>query len=71
MTREQWKNRKFKQTQLANHHYWEKTEMTDKELWSSAFNACASAFNSSSQVSVKWANIALDAWKEREKKDES
>ena len=68
MTTEQWKNRKFKPTQLPHHHYWEKTEITDKELWSSAFNAVASAFNSDSKAAVKWANIALDEWEKRKAK---
>lgn len=68
MTQEQWKNRKFKETKAPNHHYWEKTELTDKELWSSAFNAYASASNSTKPESgIIWANKALEAWKEIEK----
>ena len=68
MTQEQWKNRKFKKLNIPNHHYWEKTELTDKELWSSAFNAYASASNSTNpETGIIWANKALKAWKEIEK----
>ena len=40
MTQEQWKNRNKKQ---SSNHIWLKDEMTDKELWSGAFNALASS----------------------------
>ena len=67
MTREQWKNRKFKEIKSPNHHYWEKTELTDKELWSSAFNAVASSIGcKESSIAIAWANKALKAWKEIE-----
>ena len=56
MTTSAWANRKFKKRQdTPNHHYWEKVEMTDKELWSSAFNAVANATNSlTPDAALKW-----------------
>lgn len=64
MTREQWKNRKQKQ---PSNHIWLKDEMTDKELWSGAFNAVASAFNcDKAEVAASWAEKALKHWKEYE-----
>jgi hypothetical protein len=67
MTTQDWKSRRSKQ-KLPSQHYWEKTEITDKELWSSAFNAVASAANSSSKdIAVSWANTALKEWKKIEK----
>lgn len=63
MTKENWKNRNFKPTQIPNNHYWEKTEMTDKELWFSVFNAVASSVGCKSHdVATNWADKALEHW---------
>ena len=62
MTREQWKNRKQKQ---PSHHIWLKDEMTDKELWSGAFNAVAGALGCKEASTARiWADTALKYWKE-------
>ena len=62
MTREQWNNRKT--TQPSN-HIWLKTEMTDKELWSGAFNAAAGALGCKEPLTAcNCADLALRYWKE-------
>ena len=62
MTREQWKNRKQKQ---PSHYIWLKDEMTDKELWSGAFNAVASSLGcKETSIARIWADTALKYWRE-------
>ena len=62
MTREQWKLRKQKQPST---NVWLKDEMTDKELWSGAFNAVAGAVGvKESSIARCWADLALKYWKE-------
>lgn len=62
MTREQWKNRKTKQ---PSNHIWLKDEMTDKELWSGAFNAVAGSLGCKEPLTAcNWADLALRYWKE-------
>lgn len=59
MTQEQWKNRNKKQ---SSNHIW--LEMTDKELWSGAFNALASSMGCKDvDTAVNWADNALKYWK--------
>lgn len=66
MTREQWKNRKTKQ---PSNHIWLKDEITDKELWSGAFNAVAGAIGCKEpSTACNWADRALRHWKEYEEK---
>ena len=66
MTREQWKNRKTKQ---PSNHIWLKNEMTDKELWSGAFNAVSGAIDCKEySTACDWADRALRHWKEYEEK---
>ena len=62
MTREQWKNRNKKQ---PFHHILLKDEMTDKELWSGAFNAVAGALGvKDATIARNWADLALKYWRE-------
>lgn len=62
MTREQWKNSKVKQ---PSNHIWLKDEMTDKELWSGAFNAVAGAIGCKEHsTACNWADRALRYCKE-------
>lgn len=69
MTQEQWKKRNFKPTQLPHHHYWEKTEITDKEFWLKAYCAVATSVGCQSNVTAQnWADKALDYWKAKETK---
>ena len=69
MTQEQWKKRNFKPTQLPHHHYWEKTEITDKEFWLKAFCAVATSVGCQNNVTAQnWADKALDYWKAKETK---
>jgi len=65
MTRERWAKRNFKPTKLPHHHYWEKTEMTDKELWFTTFNAVASSVGCQAfDTATNWADKALKHWRE-------
>ena len=67
MTQEQWKKRNFKPTQLPHNHYWEKTEITDKEFWLKAFCAVATSIGyQSDAIAQNWADKALDYWKAKE-----
>ena len=67
MTQEQWKNRNKKQ---SSNHIWLKDEMTDKELWSGAFNALASSMGCKDiDTAVNWADNALKYWKSYDGKD--
>ena len=46
-------------------HIWLKDEMTDKELWSGAFNAVASSLGCRETSTARiWADTALKYWKE-------
>ena len=66
MTREQWAKRNFKQTNNPNHHFWDKTEKTDKELWFEVWCAVATSDGCKDQnIATSWADYALRDWHNR------
>jgi len=60
MTRAQWAKRKIKHSNITNHHFWDKTEKTDRELWVECWCAVASASDCKTpEKANNWADKAI------------
>lgn len=61
MTRQKWAKRKMNPSHIPNHHFLDKTEKTDRELWVECWCAVASANDCKTYTSANnWADKAME-----------